>query len=265
MITTNAGRRRAFALLPGKSAFFCRCIAFAIASSTALTAHAFSPSTDITELEWKAWPEFCRIAYIRSGYSAGSPYKRRYSPEVREQGKALLAQVGISGPHHFCTGVVLFQRVQRGSVSVAKRAEYLNLAIGEFEYSYINTNEDHPAYSVVSDYLGRALHLQSSHAKAYGVWHRAIELWPNDPRCYVAMAEALNKDGQPDKALELLERFPNEDGIETKEFLFAKATALHASGRYEEALPIAEALVRSGYAAKGLLQKIISRTPAGVR
>lgn len=230
--------------------------AFTISALTMASAHAFDPATDITELEWQEWPEFCRIAYVRSGYSAGSPYKRRISPDVRERGKDLLAQVGISGPHHFCAGIVLLHRVQRGTVTGSKRNFYKQLATGEFEYSYKNTSEDHPAYAVVSDYLGRALHLQSSNVKAHGVWRRAIELWPNDTRCYVAMAKAMNEDGHPEEAIEVLEKFPEHQSIENSEFLFVKATALHASGRSEEALPIAEKLVQRGYAAKGLLSKI---------
>ncbi|WP_306476401.1 hypothetical protein [Methyloversatilis sp.] len=237
--------------------------AFAISVLTAASAHAFDPTTDITELEWQEWPEFCRIAYVRSGYSAGSPYRRRISPDVRERGKDLLAQVGISGPHHFCTGIVLLHRAQRGTVIGSKRDSLLQVAAGEFEYSYKNSSEDHPAYAVVSDYLGRALHMQSNQAKAYGVWRRAIELWPNDTRCYVTMAKAMSEDGHPDRAIEVLERFPDHESVETSDFLFAKATALHASGRSGEARPIAEKLVQRGYAAKALLEKINKGRTAG--
>lgn len=222
----------------------------------AAPAQAFSPNTDITELEWREWPEFCRIAYLRSDFSSGSRFKKRMNWQAVKDGEKLVNQIGISGSHHFCVGLILYHRAVRGGSTGQARRDAMYRATNEFKYSFENTDERNVGYILAADYYGRALHLSANRDAAYGVWSGCVELRPDNVRCYVSMADALLRDDEADKALQVLESFPKKDTLRLPDFRYAEAKALHALGRLDESLAITKELVSQGYPAKALLEQL---------
>lgn len=237
----------------------CLCIKFlAVAWIVLATApvQAFSPNTDITELEWQEWPDFCRIAYLRSDFSSGSRFKKRMSWQAVKDGEKLVNQIGISGSHHFCVGLILYHRAVRGSLTGQARRDAMYRATNEFKYSFENTDERNVGYILAADYYGRALHLSANRDAAYRIWTDCIELRPGNTRCYVSMSDALLKDNEAEKAWQLLEGFPEKDASRLPDFRYAEAKTLHALGRLDESRAIAKELVSQGYPAKALLEQL---------
>jgi len=243
--------------------FLLRMLVLAALTVASLPSHAFNPSTDVTELEWQEWPEFCRIAYLRSDFASGSRFKRRMSEQAVASGEALVNHIGISGAHHFCVGLILYHRALRGKVIGQGRTYLLERAFSEFRYSHDHTDERSPGYLIVADYLGRTLHLSANRQEAFRVWKNCTEISPEDSRCYVSMADALLKDNDAEQALKILEAFPKQDDtVLPSNFRYAEASALFALGRIEEARAITTSLISQGFPAKSLLEKL-NRAGAG--
>lgn len=233
--------------------------AAALAALMGIAQHtfAFQPQADIREIEWSSWPDFCKAAYIVTDYSAGSTYRARMS---RETAKGIVKSFGgekyLPGPHHFCVGVVLLQRVQFGTGGPQKKGEWAALAANEFFYSYKQMEPGVGAFSLVSDHYARALRAGGNKRRAYEIWQIAISFEPSDKRSYISMSSALLEDGKKTDALKLLRSYPEESGTIHGDYQFALASALFENGRLDDAKVHATQAIELGYNATGLLKKI---------
>lgn len=203
----------------------------------------------ITEMELMAIPSWCKSAFQNSGYSGKIAPSRSRSASNAGQSAASKSGLQIPGGHHFCAGLVELNRAKRG------RGNYAN-AINEINYSYSSMGGGHPHLSFVASYLGKALYLSGKKKEASEVWLDAIAAQPSRRESYLALADVLMKEGQHEKALEVLLKYEEQKDSEAPDAEQFLAQAYFNLKQNDKALVHAENAHRMGYPFSGLLKKL---------
>lgn len=203
----------------------------------------------ISDLELMSVPSWCKSAFQNSDYNSKMAPRKSLAGSGSGQSQASIAGLQIPGGHHFCAGLIELNRAKRG------RGTYTN-AITEINYSYSKMGASHPQLSFVASYLGKALYLSGKKKEAGDVWIDAIHAQPDRRESYLALAEALMKEGQNQKALEILLEYDNKKELESADAEQFLAQAYFNLKQYDNALVHAENAKRMGYPFPGLLDKL---------
>lgn len=201
-----------------------------------------------TDVEWNAWPEYCKAAYLNGSYSEGSRFRGRMPAGQVDQILANYMQtVGIQGGQHFCIGMVFVDRARRAGVKTPEAKNNLASAIDEFKYSYPNTKEDAPRYSLYASYYGTALFLSGKRQQAFEMWDKGIRLQPASRESYLAMAKALLDEKKPKEALDVLLRYDHTKEYESPDAEYFLGFTYFQLGMHDEAKEHADKAYRLGY------------------
>lgn len=213
---------------------------------------------DLTELEWAAWPDYCKLGFLASEWGKDSSFIGRVPRSlVVEFNTTSKERVGISGLHHFCVGLTYINRARGGiGITQEKSAELMNNAVSEIAYSYGRTEKRAPLYSVVTAYYGVALYRSGQHEKAFKIWKDGITTQPTRPESYVAMAEALRSEKKMKEALEILLQFDKRKEQPSAEAEYFLGHTYLDLGLYNEAKKHADNAYRLGYPLPGLRNKL---------
>jgi len=114
----------------------------------------------------------------------------------------------------------------------------------------------HPHLSFVASYLGKALYLSGKKKEASEVWLDAIAAQPSRRESYLALADVLMKEGQHEKALEVLLKYEEQKDSEAPDAEQFLAQAYFNLKQNDKALVHAENAHRMGYPFSGLLKKL---------
>lgn len=218
----------------------------ALAVLSAIPGPAVAES-ELTSAEWGGLPEYCKAAILQSGYrhivpstnTLTVPWALSLGPNVH----------GLGGAHHFCMGLVYLDRAKMGRGSFRD-------AIGELSYSQSQMDLSERGYPYATSYLGTANYRAGFRGKAYSLWQGCIQAQPEKRYCYLAMADALFAEKQPQQALDLLLKYDDAKDGEYPDAEHFIARAYYETKRYPEALKRAERASELGYPVSGLRDKL---------
>lgn len=210
---------------------------------------------DLTSSEWVTWPDYCKAAFINSGWARNTPYEDLMPREwVSSIAKKQGGTLGIRGLHHLCIGMVY---VNRGRVADKKKSAYwLNLAIKEIKYSHARTPKGVSGYSLINAYLGKAYYHIGKRNEAVRVWQDGITSQPGQRESYLAMVNMLIEEEKFNEALELLLDYDIKKTVQTPDAEYFLAHVYMKLGRYKESRKHAEAAYALGYPFPGLLERL---------
>ncbi len=215
-------------------------------------ASAQSPGRDLTELEWASWPDFCKSAFIASGWAGQTPFAGRLT---RQQVELMRFDHGIPGTHHFCIGMVFVERAKRQG-NTPNAQGLLSRAINEIEYSHRQMTPKAPLYSMVAAYLGTAHYRLGKRREALDIWQRGIDNQPASRESYLAMAEALLAEKKHQQALDLLLRYDAAKDHPSPDAEYFIAHTYFLMGRYDDARRHADQAYALGYPFPGLRNRL---------
>lgn len=213
------------------------------------SALSFEPTTS----EWKTWPGYCKARYTVSGSGTNSVFGSAVSQAKVEQWHSRLASVW-KGLHHYCAGVVLFNRAKQ-SPDPVQRSRQLQQAIREASYTIERSDPTHPLYAKMLTLRARAKYELGQRSKAFDDLKLAIRLHGKVAAPYSAMGFMLREAGEPKKALEVLERGEAESGG-SAELHYFQGIILAELKRYPRALEQAKLAYKKGYPLPGLKRKL---------
>lgn len=207
-----------------------------------------------TENEWNGWPNYCKVAFLGSTLSQGSPFRGSMSAEQIRSGQSQIG-IGIPGLAHFCMGMVYTNRAKTMSRS-HDLAGTLGAAINELDYSFSRMSPAAPRYSLVTAYYGTALYRSGKRQQAMDMWNKGIEAQPAGRESYLAMAEALLSEKKAKDALEVLLRYEmakESDAPDAEAFLSYTYMELRM---FDKAREHADKAYQLGYPLPGLRNKL---------
>lgn len=208
-------------------------------------------SYEVTDQEWLAWPEYCRVKYSMTPVGAS---RRGYSKAEIKRWKNTLGKT-FDHVHHYCAGLVSMQRAQR-QVDPEKRKGWYGQAIGAIDYTYRGSEPDYPLFSQMSAYYGKALFEYGRMADAKKVLEKGIAAQPEAPESYVMLAEVIRKDGDFPGAREILEQYYARGGAASPELDYNLAYVCLQLEDYECARRFTKSALAGGYPLTGLKRKL---------
>lgn len=216
---------------------------------------AGSPGSDITQIEWNAWPDYCKAAFVVSAWAKHTPLSRSRSRSwATDFRKDHYIVNGIRGAHHFCLGMTYVNRVR--SASKTERDYLLLEAQALITYSFGSMDGTEPMYSTVTAYLGKTYYLSNNRLKAISIWKEGIKAKPSRPESYLAYAEALYDEEKYGESLQLLRQFNQNQSIPNPEVEYFLGHIYLKLDDLEQAKLHADNAYNLGYQLPGLRDKI---------
>jgi tetratricopeptide (TPR) repeat protein len=163
----------------------------------------------ITEAEWKTLPTYCID-------TQGFKYGRGSSPNAAKW-EALLGDM-FWNLHHYCLGIVEFNRAQRHFFSSTDRTGLADSAVADFQYVVRQMPTGYVLAPEIYTYLGRALLLLSKEVDAGKAFEAARLAKPDYWPAYSWWASYLADHGKVDEARAIvisgLEHAPNSQTLQ---------------------------------------------------
>lgn len=216
------------------------------------SAHALSFTPNA--FEWATWPEYCRARYTVSGAGLDSKFASMV-PKAKVEEWARKLDGVWAGFHHYCAGVIVFERARRATEE-RFRLHYYEQVVGECNYTIERSAKTHPMYAKMLTLRGRALHEIGKAQEGFGDFKLAVHLHPTISDPYAAWALILRRHGERAKARQIL-----EDGIAATnggnaEMHYLLGLVLAELEDYEPAMKHAKSAYELGYPLPGLKRKL---------
>ena len=176
----------------------------------------------ITDAEWKTLPEYCID-------TQGFKYGREGSPNSANW-VALLGET-FWHLHHYCLGIVEFNRAQRLTYGAADRRGFEDSALGDFKYVVERMPENYVLAPEILTYLGRTYLLLGAVEKADSAFASARKAKPDYWPAYTWWANYLRSHGEKGKARAIVDMgLANDPGSRTLQSIKRELDA-SANGR----------------------------------
>lgn len=161
----------------------------------------------ITDAEWKTLPEYCID-------TQGFKYGRGGSPNSAKW-VALLGET-FWHLHHYCLGIVEFNRAQRLTYGAADRRGFEDSALGDFKYVVERMPDNYVLAPEILTYLGRTYLLLGEVEKADSAFAGARKAKPDYWPAYSWWANYLSSHGEKGKARTIVDMgLANDPGSRT--------------------------------------------------
>lgn len=222
----------------------------ALVATRNVFALAFTP----TDLEWTAWTDYCRARYTVSGAGADSKFASAVPKSVVLEWEHKLEPVWY-GLHHYCAGVLIFERARREKDAITKRRQYERVT-DESSYALARASEKHPLYSTMLTTHARALFELGQTKQAFAEFERAIHLHPEMPEAYTAAGFLLHHTQKLAEARDMLQRGVTATNGGTAEMEYLLGLVLLQLKDFDNAVTHAQAAYSKGYPLPGLKRKL---------
>jgi len=209
--------------------------------------------SDLTELEWNSWPDYCKAGFATSGWRKNTPYSKRVDSNWARKYNTTYSEInGIPGIHHFCVGMTFINRARANP----KKKQLLEYAISDIQYSFQRMKPTALKYSTVAAYLGKAYYGIGNRNKAISIWENGIAFKPKSPESYLAYAEALLSEKKYNEALKLLLQFDQVKASPSAEAEYFLGHVYFKLGQYDKARLYADNAFKLGYLLPGLRNRL---------
>ncbi len=209
----------------------------------------------VTDSEWIQWPAYCQARYIGTAIGSRSKYAGLPVGSFRnyKKWKRMLGST-FGHIHHYCAGVIRIRRAELKESS--KRKSVYRIAVSDIIYTYKNSGPDFPLFSQMSAHLAKAYVGAGNSEKARGILNRAIALQPNKSPAYIQLASILAKEGEQDKAIQILLNALERVAGQTRSIHAKLARIYMDSNNYTEAKKHTDLAYEKGYRLPGLRKKL---------
>lgn len=155
-----------------------------VAAMLPLTGHAYT--FEPTDMEWAAWPEYCRARYATTEIGKSSKWARQYSPALISSERRRIGDPSFLHVHHYCAGLAWLSR-SKTEPQVKLRESKLNQANTEMSYTLERIPESSPIYPSVAVNTARVTSQLGQAEEAVTIIERAVSAHPDDPRAYIGL------------------------------------------------------------------------------
>ena len=209
-----------------------------------------------SEVEWQAWPEYCRARYTVSGAGRESKYAGTIPAAAVAVWQSKLADVWY-GLHHYCGALVVYSQAERTKLVASKRIKFEE-ALEETNFTIARSKNQHPFFSVLLAFRGR-VYAELGHSKeAHDDFQKAIQLHPEVADPYAAYGLLLRRSGQLQEARELLDKGMGATRGGSAEMHYIFGFVLFDLKDYAGAAAEADLAHANGYPLPGLRHKLES-------
>jgi tetratricopeptide (TPR) repeat protein len=162
--------------------------------STAGLANKIEESS-ITKEEWALLPAYCPHTMAFKGYT----------PENRAKWEPLMGGwKNFSAMHHYCWALIRFHRAEQARVPMAQKRGLRSMALDDFLYVLINTDEHFVLLPELLTKIGRTQLLLDRPNDADQSFAKARSIKPDYWPAYSHWAEFLKRSGRRDDALSVV-------------------------------------------------------------
>lgn len=219
--------------------------------SSVAGAYEFVP----TDVEWQAWPGFCKAKYVLMPIGANSKFARKVSNVDRNQLRPW-EEAGVRGVHHYCAGTIWLQRAWLEPDALEKKY-MLRQALAETLFTFNGTrNKGAPQVADVTIQLARILYEQGEYEQAIEVLQGVSQQQPKTGVLYSATAVIQKKSGRINEAKETLMRGLSMVDGAAAEMHYNLGLICLELGEVEDAVEHAELAYASGFPLPGLRLKL---------
>lgn len=159
-------------------------------------AQAPAPESFPAGSEWALLPSYCPDTQGFGKYGMNSPNASKWVATLGETFWAL---------HHYCFGILKFERAQRRDYSSVTRQGLLTSALGEFQFVIRVMPEDYVLAPEIYTYVGRTYLLKEEPLQAESAFAKARAVKPDYWPAYSWLALWLGHHGQRDRARQIVD------------------------------------------------------------
>lgn len=216
-------------------------------------AYTFEP----TEIEFNAWPSYCKSRYATTDIGQRQPFTTNYSKLAITQSIQAIGQSTFEYIHHYCAGLVLLNR-SKFSTSTDK-ASTLSDAFQEVNFTLQRIPETSPLYSSVLAAIARIQQELKKFDSAKQYLDRAIAIAPDEPAAYILLALLYREQGNQQQALQTLEQGNTVTDGMSADIHYNLGLIELEIGKVESAAKHAKAAYDLGYPLSGLKNKLMAK------
>lgn len=208
-----------------------------------------------TEVEWLAWPEYCKARYMVSGAGVDSSFAGRVSEaEVKNWEQRTGPEVWYS-LHHYCAGLILAKRA-RMEPDKDKRAYELRGVLSEYTFTLMRVPESHPIHAEIAARMGIIYGELGDDEAAMQHFDLAIKSCPACPVGYLQKSVFFRAQGDLPDARQILEQGNKALDGASAEIHYFLGLVLLGMKEYAVAQEHARMAYEKGYPLPGLRDKL---------
>ena len=207
-----------------------------------------------SDIEWQAWPDYCRARYQVTPPGRESKYAAAMPAAAVSDWKNKLEDVWY-GLHHYCGGLVDYSQAVRAKRADWKRHKFEE-ALEEANFTIARSNSRHPFFSVMLAFRGRVFAELGHNKEAHNDFQQAIQLHPEIADPYAAYGLMLRRSGKLQEARELLDKGMGATKGGSAEMHYIFGFVLFDLKDYAGAAAEADLAYAKGYPLPGLRRKL---------
>lgn len=216
-----------------------------------VSAYAFVP----TELEWMAWPQYCKARYVTTDIGERQKWSKDLSRAAIETQRSLIGPPSFIHVHHYCAGLAWMMRA-RLEGNADRRKLLLGSANSEVSYTFERIPKTSPIYATVSISLAQIYKDLGKSEDAIEYIQQAIDANPADYRPYVGLALLYRDMKRLDMARDTLLTGDKESGGQSSEIHYNLGLLYFELKEMDNAVAYAKKAYEEQYPLPGLQEKL---------
>lgn len=237
----------------------CRAKIFALAGFGLLaTSTSFAYSFVPTESEFRTWPPFCKVVYVRTVIGKSSGLDGLISERDFIAGNAVLARkppYGEGGAHHLCAGMKWLERARTASDPTI-REKYLTSAKTETMFTLERAQTGSFISNTAMTTMAETLFELGDASEALALLERGIPSSGGEPSLYLLKATIHHRKKEYSLARDALLEANSLASGQSADVHYNLGLVLIKLGDYEEAAKHAHLAYQAGYPLPGLRRQL---------
>lgn len=216
------------------------------------TTRIFAFGYVVSDRDWAAWPEYCRVKY--TGTPVGWKTRGKFPKEVYDKWEKRIGS-GWTGMQHYCVGLIYVNRAQ-ASADPKEKENWSGRAINEIGYTYSKLNPTSGIFSRISAHYAIALDNIGERDKAIQVLEKGIKGQPYAPESYIVKSQIERGIGDFDAAEKTLLAFLEIARKDVAEAQYHLAYIYIEKEEFDKAKQFTKSALKNGYPLSGLKRKL---------
>lgn len=207
-----------------------------------------------TALDWKAWPQYCRVqySYINRGQNEYGDY---YSDAEIAQWKAAIGEKSFPYLHHYCKAMIILKQL-RTETNPQQRKYLIGVAVDDGGFAYVRTDPQSIVFPAVSSVMAEARFAAGDVEEAFSILRRAIDAQPERFEAYATLAKLHHEQHHDDLALKVFNEANDATHGDSAEVQYSLGLLNLEMGNVDAAVKNAHEAYARGYPLQGLATKL---------
>jgi len=208
-----------------------------------------------TDLEWAAWPPYCKARYVSIPFGEATKFAKQYPRGEAVAWEKTLGLGTFQAIHHYCAGIAWLSRA-RLEQDEKLRLFALSNAKEECAFTYDRSDPKSPVFPNISVAIAEATYRLGEHEEARAFLETAIKEQPDRSEPYTALALFYRSESRRDSALEILRQGDNATDGKSAEIKYNLGLISLEAGDVDSAVTYAARAYDLGYPLPGLRYKL---------